>query len=234
MERTDPVEGDHGNRMFRHFLTREAKLHWPDITEFCHSGHSSPACGKRIIGPSPIHRGMNMSQPAKRALIVIDLQNDYFPDGKFPLWNTGATLENIESAIAKANAQGIPVIIVQHVADSGKGIAPFFNEGTPGVDVHPRILAAAPGAPVVIKHFADSFVDTTLESTLSQLGVNELLVCGMMTQNCVTHTAISRSAEKYKVSILTDCCTTVNEMLHLIALNAVSTRLALVKASDVL
>jgi len=56
----------------------------------------------------------------------------------------------------------------------------------------------------------------------------------MMTQNCVTHTAISRSAEKYKVSILTDCCTTVNEMLHLIALNAVSTRLALVKASDVL
>jgi len=100
--------------------------------------------------------------------------------------------------------------------------------------VHPRILAAAPGAPVVIKHFADSFVDTTLESTLSQLGVNELLVCGMMTQNCVTHTAISRSAEKYKVSILTDCCTTVNEMLHLIALNAVSTRLTLVKASDVL
>jgi nicotinamidase-related amidase len=177
---------------------------------------------------------MNMSQPAKRALIVIDLQNDYFPGGKFPLWNTGKTLENIESAIAKANAQGIPVIIVQHVADGSKGIAPFFNEGTAGVAVHPRILAAAPGAPVVIKHFADSFVATTLESTLSQLGVNELLVCGMMTQNCVTHTAISRSAEKYKVSILTDCCTTVNEMLHLIALNAVSTRLALVKASHVL
>ena len=175
-----------------------------------------------------------MSQSAKRALIVIDLQNDYFPDGKFPLWNTGATLENIESAIAKANAQGIPVIIVQHVADSGKGIAPFVNEGTPGVAVHPRLLAAAPGAPVVIKHFADSFVDTTLESTLSQLGADELLVCGMMTQNCVTHTAISRSAEKYKVSILTDCCTTVNEILHLIALNAVSTRLALVKASDVI
>jgi len=177
---------------------------------------------------------MNMSQPAKRALIVIDLQNDYFPDGKFPLWNTGATLENIESAIAKANAQGIPVIIVQHVADSGKGIAPFFNEGTPGVDVHPRILAAAPGAPVVIKHLTDSFVDTTLESTLSQLGVNELLICGMMTQNCVTHTAISRSAEKYKVSILTDCCTTVNQMIHLIALNAVSTRIALIESSEVL
>lgn len=174
-----------------------------------------------------------MTQP-KRALIVIDLQNDYFPGGKFPLWNTEATLENIESAIAKANAQSIAVIIVQHIANSKMGIAPFFNEGTTGADVHPRVLAAAPGAPIVIKEFADSFVNTSLESTLSQLGATELLVCGMMTQNCVTHTAISKSAEKYKVSILVDCCTTVNEMLHNIALHAVSTRVPLVAASEVL
>ena len=37
----------------------------------------------------------------------------------------------------------------------------------------------------------------------------ELLICGMMTQNGVTHTAISKAAEKYRVAILTDCCTTV-------------------------
>ena len=175
-----------------------------------------------------------MSQSAKRALIVIDLQNDYFPDGKFPLWNTGATLENIESAIAKANAQGIPVIIVQHVADRGKGIAPFFNEGTPGVAVHPRLLAAAPGAPVVIKHFADSFVDTTLESTLSQLGADELLVCGMMTQNCVTHTAISRAAEKYRVAVLGDCCASVSQMIHLIALKALAARVPVLDSANAL
>jgi nicotinamidase-related amidase len=46
----------------------------------------------------------------------------------------------------------------------------------------------------------------------------------MMTQNCVTHTAISRSAERYGVTILADACTTVSELLHLIALHAVSTR----------
>ena len=56
----------------------------------------------------------------------------------------------------------------------------------------------------------------------------------MMTQNCVTHTAISKSAEKYKVSILMDCCTTVNEMLHKIALHAVSTRVPLVSANEAL
>lgn len=170
----------------------------------------------------------------KRALLVIDVQNDYFADGKFPLWNAEATLDRIEAAIRKADAQGVAVIIIQHIADPAHGISPFFNQGSSGAEVHPRILAAAPGAPVVVKQFADSFVGTTLEATLAEPGVSELLVCGMMTQNCVTHTAISRAAEKYQVSILADCCTTVNEMLHNIALHAVSTRMTLASSEAVL
>ena len=79
-----------------------------------------------------------------------------------------------------------------------------------------------------IKGFADGFVKTDLEKVLSGLGITDLLVCGMMTQNCVTHTAISKSAEKYRVCILPDCCTTVDAMIHNMALNAVSTRLPLV------
>ena len=161
-----------------------------------------------------------------QALLVIDLQNDYFPDGKFPLWNTEQTLANIEQAIAHAQAQNIPVILIQHIADSSQGLAPFFNEKTEGAEIHPRILAAAPNAPIVVKAYADSFYQTNLSNVLKQLDVNELLVCGMMTQNCVTHTAISKAADVYQVSILPDCCTTVSEMLHLIALHAVSTRLS--------
>ena len=168
---------------------------------------------------------------SKKALIVIDLQNDYFPEGKFPLWNTDLTLSNTASAIAKAQTKNIPVILVQHVADASKGIAPFFNAGTTGVDIHPRILTAAPDGILITKAYADSFHHTALEETLSKLGVEELLVCGMMTQNCVTHTAISKAAEKYSVKILTDCCTTVNQMIHLIALNAVSTRIELTESS---
>jgi nicotinamidase-related amidase len=169
-----------------------------------------------------------------KALLVIDLQNDYFPGGKFPLWNTEATLRNIERAIEEARSRNIPVVIVQHVAGGSRGIAPFFNAGTAGADVHPRILAAAARAPVVVKQFADSFVNTTLEDTLAGLEATELLVCGMMTQNCVTHTAISKSAEKYRVSILADCCTTVSEMLHNIALHALSTRVTVATASEAL
>lgn len=169
-----------------------------------------------------------------KALIVIDLQNDYFPDGKFPQWHPEETLANVERAIEQARAKGVPVIHVQHIADASRGIAPFFNAGTPGVEIHPRILAAAPDAPVVVKHFADAFHDTTLKATLDALGATELLVCGMMTQNCVTHTAISKAAEPYAVTVLSDCCTTVSQMLHLIALNALSTRVTLATASEAL
>jgi nicotinamidase-related amidase len=83
----------------------------------------------------------------------------------------------------------------------------------------------------VTKSHADAFFETSLEATLRELGVDELLVCGMMTQNCVTHTAISKAADKYQVTILPDCCTTVSEILHKIALNAVSTRRALTPAA---
>jgi nicotinamidase-related amidase len=168
----------------------------------------------------------------KKALLLIDLQNDYFPGGKFPLWNTDVILNNVVRAIRAAQDKGIPIIHIQHIANPKKGIAPFFNQGTDGAKIHPRILEAAPDAPIVVKEFADSFLNTNLENTLSKLGVNELLICGMMTQNCVTHTAISKSAEKYKVCILPDCCTTVDEMIHNIALHAVSPCVALANSNE--
>lgn len=175
-----------------------------------------------------------MATTPQRALIVIDLQNDYFPDGRFPLWNTEVVLAQVESAIARARAQGVPVILVQHIADASKGAAPFFNAGTSGVDLHARILAAAPNAVVVTKAQADSFLNTALEQTLAGFGINELLICGMMTQNCVTHTAISKAAKKYRVTVLGDCCTSVSQIIHLIALKALAARVPVVESASVL
>lgn len=167
-----------------------------------------------------------------KALLVIDVQNDYFSDGKFPLWNAEIVSENVEKTIKKAKESGIPVIYVQHVVMQEP--APFFGKGTPGVQISSRILAADPDAPVIQKQHADSFQETTLEETLNELGVTELLVCGMMTHNCVTHTAISKSAEKYGITVLPDCCTTVSEIIHLLALDALSDRVKVVPSADAL
>ena len=156
--------------------------------------------------------------PDKKALIVIDVQNDYFPGGKLSLWRADEVLENIISAISRAREKGISVILVQHVSTRPPGLGNFFVNGTVGVEIHPLILKAAPDAPVIVKHHADAFRETSLQTLLHSMDVTEILIGGMQTQNCVGLTAISKDAEKYKTAILSDCCTSETRTVHTIAL----------------
>lgn len=166
------------------------------------------------------------------ALLVIDIQNDYFPGGLFPLWNTENTLANINTAIKKAAEQNMEVIYVQHIANPEQGKAPFFNADTCGVELHNGLRQAQKNGHHIVKSYADSFEQTSLNDLLQSKSIDTLYICGMMTQNCVTHTALSKSAEQYIVYILSDCCTAVDEMIHKIALNGVSTRIPLVTSSQ--
>lgn len=160
-----------------------------------------------------------------QTLIVIDVQNDYFPGGKFELWNTEQTLESCLKAIEDTKATGGSVVLVQHLVD---GPGPFFARGTVGAEIHPRILEAAPDATIVTKHHADSFRQTTLKAHLDELGATDLLLVGMMTHNCITHTALSNEAADYSVRILGPATTTVGEIIQLLALHALSDRLPVV------
>lgn len=171
---------------------------------------------------------------SRTALIVIDVQNDYFPGGAFPLHGTEAALQATLQAMAAAQRAGVPVVLVQHVADASKGVAPLFNAGTPGVEIHPQVRAAAPDALVVVKRRADSFRGTTLASTLQALGVDAIVLAGMMTHNCVTHTALSKAAERYHVSVLPAASATVSPMLQAIALSALGDRVPLVDVAQAL
>ena len=161
---------------------------------------------------------------ARKALIIVDVQNDYFPGGTLPLWNSVGTLQQILKVVEKAKKLEMTIVLIQHVTDPDE---PFdtFVKGSYGGEIHTELLEAVAGAPVVSKQSADAFRGTSLNKILDQLGVEEIFVCGMQTQNCVGLTAISKQAEKYKVSILADCCTAEAQNVHYFALSGFGERL---------
>jgi nicotinamidase-related amidase len=162
-----------------------------------------------------------------RTLLVIDVQNEYFPGGALPLWQPEEAEARIVTAIGQARAAGDKVVLVQHV---GKPDARLFAEGGVGVAIRPAILAAAGDAPIVTKQFADAFQDTDLASHLADTDV--LLISGMMTQNCVVFTALSRAADDLRLQVVGDLCTAPAEVVHMIALNALSSKGLVVSAKE--
>lgn len=162
-----------------------------------------------------------------RTLLVIDIQQDYFPGGVLPLWQAEETEARIVAAIGKARTAGDRIVLVRHVSTAPKGL--FAADG-PGIAIRPAILAAAGDAPLVTKRFADAFQETDLAAQLA--GTDELLVCGMMTQNCVVFTALSRDADGFSVKVIGDLCTAPIEVVHRIALNAIGSKTTLVTAVD--
>ena len=163
-----------------------------------------------------------------RTLLVIDIQGDYFAGGTLPLWQAEETETRIVAAIGKARAAGDRVVLVQHVSTQSTGL--FAAEG-PGIVIRPAIAAAAGEAPIVVKQKADAFQDTDLATHLN--GTTDLLVCGMMTQNCVVFTALSRAADGFAVQVIGDLCTAPTEVVHKIALNALGSKTSLVASADV-
>ena len=164
-----------------------------------------------------------------RTLLVIDIQNDYFPGGALPLWQSEDTEARIASAIGKARASGDKVVLVQHVSTATTGL--FAVDG-PGVALRTAIAAAVgDAAPIVTKQYADAFQGTDLAVYLA--GTVDLLVCGMMTQNCVVFTALSRAADGFRVQVVGDLCSAPTETVHKIALNALRSKTRVVHASEI-
>ncbi len=162
----------------------------------------------------------------KRALIIIDIQNDYFTDGALPLFEAEACEARILTAIAAAQKAGDRIILVQHVSASG-----LFAAENPGTAIRANLLRAAQDAPIVVKSYADAFQETELDQHLA--GATNLLICGMMTQNCVVFTAMSRAADPYQVTVLKDLCTAPSQIVHAVALSALASKLDVKTSAEV-
>ncbi len=120
-----------------------------------------------------------------RALVLIDIQRDYFAGGRRPLWEPEAAAEAAGRVLARFRQRGWPVVHVRH--ESQRPGATFFLPGTDGLAFHPAVTPL-PDEVVITKHYPNAFRGTPLATWLQARGAAELVIAGMMTHLCVDTT----------------------------------------------
>lgn len=141
----------------------------------------------------------------KKALLIVDIQNDYFAGGKMELEGSAEASLRAGELLASFRDHHMPVIHVQHV--SLRPGATFFLPDTAGVRIHANV-APADQETVIQKHFPNSFRDTTLLEHLRQMEIQELVIAGMMTHMCVDATTRAASDLGFACFLAHDACAT--------------------------
>ena len=139
------------------------------------------------------------------ALLVIDIQNDYFPGGAMELDGADAAGAKAGVAIKKFREDKLPVIHVRHL--SVRPGATFFLPGTRGAEIHP-LVQPLPGERVIEKNFPNAFRNTGLKEFLEKQSIKNLVVAGMMTHMCVDASVRHAADLADKSPVLGDACAT--------------------------
>jgi nicotinamidase-related amidase len=140
-----------------------------------------------------------------QALLIVDIQNDYFPGGKMELVGSPEAAQRARELLQAARAAGAPVFHVQHV--STRPGATFFLPGTEGQRIHADVQPAE-GETVITKNFPNSFRDTGLGDALRAAGVKRLVIAGMMTHMCIDATTRAAADAGYECVLAHDACAT--------------------------
>lgn len=142
----------------------------------------------------------------KRALLVIDVQNEYFEGGQLPVTHPRDHLGQMLRAMDAATDAGVPVVVVQHSFPQPE--MPFFKRGTPGWELHPEV-ASRPREHWVEKNLPGSFTGTGLEAWLRGREIGAVTVAGYMTHMCCDTTARQAAHRGLKVEFLSDATGTL-------------------------
>jgi nicotinamidase-related amidase len=145
---------------------------------------------------------MNPSTAPRRALVVIDVQNEYFAGGGLPIEYPPieSTLPNVTRAMDAAAAAGVPVVVVRHHAPAG---APVFQADAPNGQLHPEV-ARRPHDHLITKAFASVFTETDFAAWLEAHHIDTLSIAGYMTHNCDASTIFEAMHRGLEVEWLSD------------------------------
>jgi nicotinamidase-related amidase len=141
----------------------------------------------------------------KTSLLLIDIQNDYFPGGKMELEGPLEAAKKANELLQCFRDHGMPTVHIQHV--SRKPDATFFIPGERGTDIN-DLTAHYEGEPLVQKHYPNSFRETNLLDLLREWEIERVIITGMMTHMCVDATARAAADLGFKVMVAEDACAT--------------------------
>jgi nicotinamidase-related amidase len=139
------------------------------------------------------------------ALVLVDLQNDYFPGGTMELIGADPAVAQAAVLLQAFRQRALPIFHIQHIAK--RPGATFFLPGTPGAEIHNAVRPVA-GEPVVVKHFPNSFRETSLLEDLRSAGASKLVFAGMMTHMCIDTTVRAAADLGFQCALAQDACAT--------------------------
>jgi nicotinamidase-related amidase len=141
----------------------------------------------------------------KTALLLIDIQNDYFPGGKMELTGSPEASLQARKLLDYFRQAGLPHYFIRHI--STRPGATFFLPGTPGIEIHENIWPQ-PGEAIIEKHYPNSFRETSLLDILQDQGIERLVISGMMTHMCVDATTRAATDFGFQNLVAGDACAT--------------------------
>ncbi len=152
----------------------------------------------QIAGVTPI----SSIDPAKTAMLLIDIQMDYFTPGKLFIPDGEAMINTTAKLREWARNKGIHIIHIQQVSQAG---APIFAACSSGVDFHP-LVTPQPDEKVIQKGFPSSFRGTELQEYLETNSITTLIITGLMTHMCVETTTRDAAQMGYRAVVVSDAC----------------------------
>lgn len=141
----------------------------------------------------------------KKALIIIDIQNDYFEGGANTLVGSLEASLNAKALLNDFRNKSLPVVHVQHF--STRLGSTFFIPNTLGVEIHENVKPIN-GEKVIAKNFPNSFRETDLLDYLKTNSITDLVICGMMTHMCVDATTRAAKDFGFSCTVIGDACAT--------------------------
>ena len=139
------------------------------------------------------------------ALILIDIQNDYFENGANPLVDSNNASLNAKQILDKFRADNAVIIHIQHIALRAN--ATFFLPDTNGCRLHHNV-EPIDGEKIIVKHYPNSFRETALLDYLKNKNITDLVICGMMTHMCVDATVRAAKDFGFNCTVIGDACAT--------------------------